>query len=145
MFMNNTSIDLVGLELTKSNIEKIASDLTKQVDEGFQDAIELDCKLKFVELALKIAREKLNNKAIFQAHNRHEINTVKTTVKTGHAILNYEEDDAYNKLKERLEERKGHLILAFRSKNEIVVNGEIIPKVSVKSYVKDSITYTFPK
>lgn len=143
--MNKTSIDLVGLELTKSNIEKIASDLTKQVDEGFQDAIELDCKLKFVESTVKVAREKLNSKAIFQAHNRHEINTVKTTVKIGYAQLNYEEDDAYKKLKERLEERKEHLNLAFKSKDEIVVNGEIIPKVSIKSYVKDSITYIFPK
>jgi len=46
---NNTSIDLVGLELTKSNIEVLAKSLTTQVMAGYQDAMDLDCRLKFVE------------------------------------------------------------------------------------------------
>jgi len=35
--MNNTSIDLVGLELTESNMSKLAGIITKAVDDGFQD------------------------------------------------------------------------------------------------------------
>ncbi len=143
--MNNNSIDLVGLELTKSNIEKLASNITKQVDEGFQDAIELDCRLKFVEFTIELAREKLNKAAIMQSYNRHEINGVKTLVKQGYAKLDYMQDEAFRNLYERLEERKEHLNMAFKSKDEIVISGEVIPKVPIKSYTKDSITYTFQK
>ena len=143
--MNTTSIDLVGLDLTKSNIEKLASNITKQVDEGFQDAIELDCRLKFVEETIKNAREKLNKAAIMQANNRQEVNGVKASIRQGYAQLDYMQDEAYKKLHERLEERKEHLNMAFKSKDEIVISGEIIPKVPIKSYTKDSITYTFQK
>lgn len=67
--MNNTSIDLVGLELTESNMSKLAGIITKAVDDGFQDSIELDRRLKFIEETIKIAREKLNKSAIIQAYN----------------------------------------------------------------------------
>ena len=66
--MNNTSIDLVGLELTESNMSKLAGIITKAVDDGFQDSIELDRRLKFIEETIKIAREKLNKSEIGRAH-----------------------------------------------------------------------------
>jgi hypothetical protein len=143
--MNNNSIDLVGLELTKSNIEVLASNIINQVNEGFQDAIELDCRLKFVEETLKKAREKLKKQVLLAGINRQEINGVKTSFRNGYAILDYETDSTYEVLKNKLSERKDHLDLAFKSKDEIVINGEIIPKIAVKNYTADSISYTFSK
>lgn len=145
MVTNNTSIDLVGLELTKSNIEVLAKSLTTQVDEGFQNAMDLDCRLKFVEETCKKARESLKKAVLLQGINRHEINGVKTAIRNGYAMLDYESDSAYKAIKDRLSERKDHLDLAFKSKDEIVINGEIIPKLDVKSYKADSISYTFSK
>ena len=139
--MNNTSIDLVGLELTESNMSKLAGIITKAVDDGFQDSIELDRRLKFIEETIKIAREKLNKSAIIQAYNHSDI----ASVRNGYAILDYDTDSAYKSIKDRLSERKSHLDLAFKSKDEIVINGEIIPKIVVKNYTKDSVIYKFPK
>ena len=139
--MNNTSIDLVGLELTESNMSKLAGIITKAVDDGFQYSIELDRRLKFIEETIKIAREKLNKSAIIQAYNNSDI----ASVRNGYAILDYESDSCYKSIKDRLSERKSHLDLAFKSKDEIVINGEIIPKIVVKNYTKDSVIYKFPK
>ena len=115
--------------------------LFRSVDDGFQDSIELDRRLKFIEETLKIAREKLNKSAIIQAYNHSDI----ASVRNGYAILDYESDSGYKSIKDRLSERKSHLDLSFKSKDEIVINGEIIPKIAVKNYTKDSVIYKFQK
>ena len=139
-------IALDGLELSKATIEVIADNLIINVIEGFDSALETDVKLKFIEETVKLARGKINTLAINQSVGISSFEGCKIANKKGGQILDYEKDQRYNDLKAELELRKQHLDQAFKFDGHFVTNdGEIIPKVPVKTFVKDSISYTFKK
>jgi len=139
-------IDLEGLELSKSIIEVIADNLIINVIEGFESALETDIKLKFIEETIKIARGKINTLAINQSTGITSFEGCKITNKKGGQTLDYEADKEYLRIKTLLDERKELLNQAYKLDINLVTNdGEIIPKVPVKTFVKDSISYTFRK
>jgi len=139
-------IDLEGLDLSKSIIEVIADNLIINVIEGFESALETDIKLKFIEETVKLARGKINTLAINQSTGIESFEGCKITNKKGGQILDYESDKEYLRLKTLLDERKELLNQAYKLDINLVTNdSEIIPKVPVKTFVKDSISYSFKK
>lgn len=146
---NKTNIDLLGSnELSKSNITSLALRLLEPFENGEKTAIEMDMQLKFVEETIKKSREKINGFVLASNIAKGtEIQGCKIATKEGYAQLNYEEDCKYYVLKEQLAYRKQELDNSFKTKHEVVdlETGEIIPKVSVKGYTKDSVSYTFKK
>jgi hypothetical protein len=49
-------------------------------------------------------------------------------------------------LKKQLDERKALLSQSFKTVHNVITEqGEIVPKLPVKSYTSDSISYTFKK
>ncbi len=145
---NNTQIGLLGSnELSKSNISKLSEMLIEPFESGEKTAIEMDIQLKFVEETVKQAREKINGFVTQSNIDKGlEIEGCKVSRREGYAQLNYEDDKTYLQLKTLLAERKELLDSAFKSNHNIVTDdGEVIPKVSVKSYTKDSVSYTFKK
>ena len=145
---NTTNIDLLGSkELSKSNILDLSMKLLEPFENGEKTAIEMDMQLKFIEETIKKAREQMNSFVLASSIVKgFEINGCKVATKEGYAQLNYEDDYEYLRLKTLLAERKELLDLAFKSIHNIVTDdGEVIPKVSVKGYTKDSVSYTFKK
>ena len=145
---NNNSIGLLGSnELSKSNISKLSEMLIEPFESGEKTAIEMDMQLKFVEETVKQAREKINGFVTSSNIEKGlEIEGCKVSRREGYAQLNYEDDKEYLRLKTLLAERKELLDSAFKSNHNIVTDeGEVIPKVSVKNYTKDSVSYTFKK
>lgn len=146
---NQTKIDLLGSnELSKSNISTLAIKLLEPFENGEKTAIELDMQLKFIEETIKEARVNINSYVTSSNIEKGLIlNGCKVSRKEGYAQLNYEDDCTYFMLKEKLAYRKQQLDEAFKCKNEIVntETGEVIPKVSIKGYTKDSVSYTFKK
>ena len=145
---NNTQIDLLGSnELSKSNILTLSEKLIEPFEKGEKTAIEMDMQLKFIEETIKQARANINSYVTSSNIEKGlEINGCKISRKEGYAQLNYEDDPEYLRIKTLLAERKELLDSAFKSTHNIVTDdGEVIPKVSVKSYTKDSVSYTFKK
>jgi hypothetical protein len=146
--MSNQNIDLFGSnELSKSNISTLAIKLIEPFENGEKTAIEMDMQLKFVEETIKKSREQINSFVLASIFAKgFEINGCKVSQKQGYAQLNYEDDLEYLRIKNLLAERKQQLDSAFKSTHNIVTDeGEVIPKVSVKNYTKDSVSYTFKK
>ena len=145
---NNNQIDLLGSELSKSNIEVLSDNLLKPFNDGYQDALEMDIRLKFIEETVKKAREKMNPFVLKKTIEKGcELFGAKVAFKTGYAVLDYEQDKEYLRLKTLLEERKEALNMSSKTTYEYINpdTGEVIPKVPIKSYTKDSISYTFKK
>jgi hypothetical protein len=145
---NQTNIDLLGSnELSKSNISKFSEMLIEPFENGEKTAIEMDMQLKFIEETIKEARVNINSYVTSSNIEKGLIlNGCKVSRKEGYAQLNYDDDIEYLRLKTLLAERKELLDSAFKSTHNIVTDeGEVIPKVSVKGYTKDSVSYTFKK
>jgi hypothetical protein len=145
---NQTNIDLLGSnELSKSNISTLANKLIEPFENGEKTAIEMDMQLKFIEETIKEARVNINSYVTSSNIEKGLIlNGCKVSRKEGYAQLNYDDDIEYLRLKTLLAERKELLDSAFKSTHNIVTDeGEVIPKVSVKGYTKDSVSYTFKK
>lgn len=141
----STNIDLLGSELSKSKIEELSTALCKPFNDGIQNALETDLKLKFIEETVKKAREKLNP-FVLNSILVDEINGCKVSKRNGYAILDFEQDAEYAMLKKQLDERKALLSQSFKTVHNVVTEqGEVVPKLPVKSYTSDSISYTFKK
>ena len=145
---NQTNIDLLGSnELSKSNISKFSEMLIEPFENGEKTAIEMDMQLKFIEETIKEARVNINSYVTSSNIEKGLIlNGCKVSRKEGYAQLNYDDDIEYLRLKTLLAERKELLDSAFKSTHNIVTDeGQVIPKVSIKGYTKDSVSYTFKK
>ena len=146
MSNNIQLISLDGLELSKGTIEVIADNLIINVIEGFDSALETDIKLKFIEETVKLARGKINTLAISQSVGVTSFEGCKITAKKGGQTLDYEKDETYRYLKEQLDKRKYQLDMASKCDGfSCDSDGVEIPKVPVKTFIKDSISYTFKK
>ena len=136
----NTSLDKVG-------IEEVSENLIELFKNGELEALEMDCKLKFAEESIKVAREKIKPYVLKkEIGSTHELFGCKVSKRNGYAILDFEQDAEYAMLKNQLDERKALLIQSFKTVHNVVTEqGEIVPKLPVKSYTSDSISYTFKK
>jgi hypothetical protein len=149
--MNGNELKMVLIpqvtELTHAQIEVTSTDLISSVIEGWEDALELDLKLKFMEECIKSARAKIEMEARNLAEKESEKYGVKIAVRNGYAIYDLEKDAEYLKAKEALKSREEILKMAAKSKSMIYVteSGEEIQKPPVKSYTKSSVSYSFAK
>lgn len=132
-------------KFTKSTMLEIATDLMEGVFENNVSALETDVKLKAFEEIIKISRLAIEGKVKEEIGANATFSGVKTEIRNGYAAYNYEEDSTYASLNAQLKAREEILKQAAKSESEIVIDGELITKVSVKSYSKDSIIYTFSK
>jgi hypothetical protein len=107
----------------------------------------MDCKLKFAEESIKVAREKIKPYVMKkEIGSTHELFGCKVSKRNGYAILDFEQDAEYAMLKRQLDERKALLSQSFKTVHRVVTeDGEVAPKLPVKSYTSDSISYTFKK
>jgi hypothetical protein len=136
----NTSLDKVG-------IEEVSENLIELFKNGELEALEMDCKLKFAEESIKVAREKIKPYVMKkEIGSTHELFGCKVSKRNGYAILDFEQDAEYAMLKKQLDERKALLSQSFKTVHSVVTeDGEVVPKLPVKSYTSDSISYTFKK
>jgi hypothetical protein len=136
----NTSLDKVG-------IEEVSENLIELFKNGELEALEMDCKLKFAEESIKVAREKIKPYVMKkEIGSTHELFGCKVSKRNGYAILDFEQDAEYAMLKKQLDERKALLTQSFKTVHNVITeDGEVVPKLPVKSYTSDSISYTFKK
>lgn len=136
----NTSLDKVG-------IEEVSENLIESFKNGELEALEMDCKLKFAEESIKVAREKIKPYVLKkEIGSTHELFGCKVSKRNGYAILDFEQDAEYAMLKKQLDERKSLLSQSFKTVHNVITeDGEVVPKLPVKSYTSDSISYTFKK
>ena len=142
-----TTINPVSVQLDRVGIEEVSENLIESFKNGELDALEMDCKLKFAEESIKSAREKIKSYVMKkEIGSTHELFGCKVSKRNGYAILDFEQDAEYAMLKKQLDERKALLTQAYKTVHNVVTEqGEIVPKLSVKSYTSDSIIYTFKK
>ena len=147
MNTNITTINPVSVMLDRVGIEEVSENLIELFKNGELEALEMDCKLKFAEESIKVAREKIKPYVMKkQIGSTHELFGCKVSKRNGYAILDFEQDAEYAMLKNQLDERKALLIQSFKTVHNVVTEqGEIVPKLPVKSYTSDSISYTFKK
>jgi hypothetical protein len=142
-----TAINPVSVQLDRVGIEEVSENLIEAFKNGELDAIEMDCKLKFAEESIKSAREKIKPYVMKkEIGSTHELFGCKVSRRNGYAILDFEQDAEYAMLKKQLDERKALLSQSFKTVHNVVTEqGEVVPKLPVKSYTSDSISYTFKK
>jgi chromatin segregation and condensation protein Rec8/ScpA/Scc1 (kleisin family) len=134
--------------LSRAQMEVTSDDIISSVIDGWEDVLDLDIRLKFMEETIKLARQKIEaNVKALNINETPEKYGVKIAFRNGHTVYNLEEDLEYKKLSDKLKERTELLKEVAKSKSEVFIteSGEEIKKPSVKSYTKDSISYTFPK
>jgi hypothetical protein len=142
----NTNLQ-INISLDKVGIEEVSENLIELFKNGELEALEMDCKLKFAEESIKVAREKIKPYVMKkEIGSTHELFGCKVSKRNGYAILDFEQDAEYAMLKRQLDERKALLSQSFKTVHSVVTdNGEVVPKLPVKSYTSDSISYTFKK
>ena len=147
MNTNITTINPVSVMLDRVGIEEVSEKLIEAFKNGEIDALEMDCKLKFGEESIKVAREKIKPYVLKkEIGSTHELFGCKVSKRNGYAILDFEQDAECAMLKKQLDERKALLSQSFKTVHNVVTeDGEVVPKLPVKSYTSDSISYTFKK
>ena len=147
MNTNITTINPVSVMLDRVGIEEVSENLIELFKNGEFEALEMDCKLKFAEESIKVAREKIKPWVMKkEIGSTHELFGCKVSKRNGYAILDFEQDAEYAMLKKQLDERKALLTQSFKTVHNVITeDGEVVPKLPVKSYTSDSISYTFKK
>ena len=142
-----TAINPVSVQLDRVGIEEVSEKLIEAFKNGELDALEMDCKLKFAEESIKSSREKIKPYVMKkEIGSTHELFGCKVSKRNGYAILDFEQDAECAMLKKQLDERKALLSQSFKTIHNVVTeDGEVVPKLPVKSYTSDSISYTFKK
>jgi len=141
-------------------LEKIKGDITSEIKIELSDffsapvlnnevsALEQDIKLKTFEDAITDARKKIKDKVIEESVGRKACLGVSFTIANGGQTLSYDDDLEYRRLKELLDSRSKLLKQAWELSqsnpdSQLVIDGELIPVVSVKSHTASSIRYKF--
>jgi DNA-binding transcriptional regulator GbsR (MarR family) len=140
---DNNNLSLLGLELNKANIDIIADQLASEVKEGWKDASIVCTQAKYLQKVAESVLEKCEQelkKEIALNNNKISTLSIEISEKKGYAQLDYESDEIYLELKNKLTERKKELDLARKTEHNIVDNdGVVIPRVDIKGYTKDAI------
>ena len=140
---DNNNLVLLGLELNKANIDIISTQLASEVKEGWKDASIVCTQAKYLQKVAESVLEKCEQelkKEIALNNNKISTSSIEISEKKGHAQLDYESDEIYLGLKNKLAERKKELDFARKTEHNIVDNdGVIIPRIDIKGYTKDAI------
>lgn len=140
--------DLITTEnISKADIHAFADSILLKNDLGEIDPLRTYLKVKAYEAAIKKIIEGLQESARTEAvkygAKTFETMGAEITLKTSGDTLNYEADAEYKLLKDQLKEREEHLKTAFKVKGEYLVDGELIPRVPVKTHGKETLSVSF--
>lgn len=142
-------LQLFGREITLSTRMEISDSLSAHVLNNEISALEHDIKLKAIEESIGDARKKIKAKVIEEAIGQKESLGVKFSLSKGSQTLDYSQDPEWLQLEEKKKAREALLKQAWslndKNGDQLIINDELIPVVSVKSVTGDSIRYTFSK
>lgn len=138
-------------QLTTAQLTDIVNDIVHKVESGHYDALQCYMLGKFLcELGGQI-KEKTYSRAwdeaqMYDKQSRSAFGAHFDFGDTGDSF-NWEEDQEYTRIKKMLKEREALLKKAVKAKGgeEIIFEGEIIPKVSMKSPGKETIKISLGK
>ena len=112
------------------------------------DAVEHDVKLKALEQAIGDARGVIKSKVIEAASEIKSCLGVGVSTTKGGQTLNYAEDPEWAILEKKQKDREKFLKQAWAmrqsdSDSQLIISGEEIPVVGIKSYIAESVKYKF--
>lgn len=141
MMMREQEVNTNNFLPTKKEIQKSTKDFVDQlVDAGEIDPIEALSQVVRMEEAIKVVKDGLKNSLPTE---NFEAFGLKGTFKNGYDKPNFEDDEVYKDLKEKLKDREELLKVALKSKDSIYDSEGIeVPKVSTTP-TKGSLTITF--
>lgn len=113
-------------------------------------ALEQDVKLKACEEAIGDARAKIKHKVIEEAVQVKSCMGVEVGTSKGSTNLNYADDQEWSRLEKMKKDREKLLKQSWEMRqsdpdSQLVVGGEEIPVVGVKSFTAESVRYKFSK
>jgi hypothetical protein len=127
----------------KEIVSKAKADVKSMVDSGEVDIAEAVIDATRLSEYLKVFVSELRNH-VGEKYDKYECKGVKLSFKGTGDRLDYDQDEVYNKLKERLKEREELLKLAYKSKEMIFDSeGVEVPKVEVKTPSKQTLNINF--
>lgn len=111
-------------------------------------ALEQDVKLKALEESIGDARSKIKSKVFEEAVQVKSCLGVEVGTANGSQTLNYSEDKEWAMHEKAKKDREKFLKQAWEMRqadpdSQLIVSGEEIPVVSVKSYTAQSVRYKF--
>jgi hypothetical protein len=144
MRMEEESGQMYVPTITKKEIVvKAKDDVKTMVDSGEVDIAEAVIDATRLSEYLKVFVSELRN-YVDDKYDKYECKGVKLTFKGTGDRLDYECDEVYSELKERLKEREELLKLAYKSKNMIFDSeGVEVPRVGLKSASKQTLNINF--
>lgn len=144
MRMEEESGQMYVPTITKKEIVvKAKDDVKTMVDSGDVDIAEAVIDATRLSEYLKVFVSELRNH-VDDKYDKYECKGVKLTFKGTGDRLDYECDEVYTELKERLKEREELLKLAYKSKGMIFDSeGVEVSKVGLKSASKQTLNINF--
>jgi hypothetical protein len=118
---------------------KINIDLDKIVENTIQIYKDGNTKAKSdLIIKLKLATDytakcKELLRELVLSENQEELSKLPVKVISGDKVYNFDEDTEYQELKKKLDERKKILITSANQAGEVVIDGKVVPKVSISS------------
>ena len=136
-------MELIQTKYFKSNVTKqdIINLAKVHADEIKDMESPIDAQILFKKAKLYLDTLLTENeKSALMIWEQNKQDYPNVTYDQGGRILDYEADPVYLDLKEKLKQRKDILDMAYKQKEEFAdSNGEVIPKVKIKSYRKESL------
>lgn len=138
--------------LTKNYLENISQSLIQRVKDGEYDAIEVYIQLKAYEKVISETIKEIQHDAITEAENYGKLERIKFGVSfeltSGRATYDFEADEEFRQLNEKLKTRRVSLTDAAKAKlkGQLVIdaNGEQIQPPPMKEGSKfEGIRITF--
>lgn len=127
----------------KEILQKAKEDVKSMVDSGEVDIAEAVVDATRLSEYLKVFVSELRNH-VGDKYDKYECKGVKLSFKGTGDRLDYEQDEVYSELKERLKAREELLKLAYKSKDMLFDSeGVEVPKVGVKSPSKQTLNINF--
>lgn len=141
LILREQEIATEGVLPTKREIQKSSVDFVQQIlDEGNHEPYQLLAQALRLKEALLTIESKIRES---MPEESFEAYGMKGTYVNGGELPNYEDDEVYSKMKEKLKEREALLKLALKQEAVIYdAEGVEVPKVSVK-HRKNSLTIKF--
>lgn len=144
MRMEEESGQMYVPTITKKEIVvKAKDDVKTMVDSGEVDIAEAVIDATRLSEYLKVFVSELRNH-VDDKYDKYECKGVKLTFKGTGDRLDYECDEVYSEIKERLKEREELLKLSYKSKGMIFDSeGVEVPRVGLKSASKQTLNINF--
>jgi hypothetical protein len=130
---------------TKAGIEEIANTLIQEIKDGNVDPLKAHIQTKALIKALEKVQEETLSEAITEAEKygkEGKVFGVNFRIGSSGDRFDYEQDQEYVVIKDKLKYREDQLKMAAKMNEELVLDGVLIPKVPLKSLGKTNLTIT---